>query len=93
MVSYRSIESANQILNEIDEDEFPYLTSKERFGIAHKPLSNINIISFSHLHGYLLFWVVYAASMPYTGGSEYCHRLHQKFASQWNLYAVFSGIR
>ena len=49
----RSIEAANQIFNEVDEDEFLSLPSKERFGITHKPLSVINILSASPLHGYL----------------------------------------
>ena len=49
----RSIEAANQIFNEIDEDEFLSLSSKVRFGITHTPLSDINILSASPLHGYL----------------------------------------
>ena len=49
----RSIESAFQIFEDVDEDEFLSLPSKDRFGITHKPLSDENILSASPLHGYL----------------------------------------
>ena len=49
----RSIKSSNQIFHEIEEDEFLSLLSKERFGITHKPLSDIDILSTPPLHDYL----------------------------------------
>ena len=49
----RSIDSANQIFDEMNEEEFLSLPSKERFGITHKPTSDVNILSASPLHGYL----------------------------------------
>ena len=49
----RSIHSANQIFDDMDEEEFLSLRSKERFGITHKPSSDLNNLSASPFHGYL----------------------------------------
>ena len=49
----RFIDSALQIFEEVNEDEFFSLPSKERFGISHRPTSEENILSASPLHGYL----------------------------------------
>ena len=49
----RTIESAKEIFDELGEEELLALPHKERFGITAKPLSDINILSVSPLHGYL----------------------------------------
>ena len=88
----RSIEKAFQIFEDVDEDEFLSLPSKDRLGITHKSLSDENILSASLFHGYLRFlgglcnwYIIY--SQERKGG----HHLHRKFTSQWNSSVVFSG--
>ena len=49
----RSISLALKIFNEVDENEFISLPSKDRFGITHKPLLDENILSAFSLYGYL----------------------------------------
>lgn len=48
----RSISSSKKIFETVDPEEFLALPSKERFGITHQPISNIDIISASPLHSY-----------------------------------------
>ncbi|KAI6651375.1 hypothetical protein LOD99_5342 [Oopsacas minuta] len=49
----RLISDAWQLFDEVNEDDFFKLPSKQRLGITHKPTSDINIIAASPLHAYL----------------------------------------
>ena len=48
----RFIDSAIQIFTEVDIDEFLTLPTKDRFGLAHEPTSEENIIPASPLQDY-----------------------------------------
>ena len=48
----RTITKALDIFDNVDTDTFLSLTSKDRFGLTHEPLSNIDIIPASPLHSY-----------------------------------------
>ena len=48
----RFISDAKLIFETVDREEFLSLQSKERFGLTHEPISNIEIISASPLHSY-----------------------------------------
>ena len=48
----RFISDAKLIFETVDREEFLSLQSKERFGLTHEPISNIDIISASPLHSY-----------------------------------------
>ncbi|KAI6660737.1 Dna-mediated transposase [Oopsacas minuta] len=53
----RLISDAGQLFDDVNEDHFLKLPSKQRLGITHKPTSDINIIAASPLHAYLcVFW-------------------------------------
>ena len=49
----RSIQLARVIFLEVDEDEFLARPPSTRFNITHKPISAIDILSASPLHGYI----------------------------------------
>ena len=49
----RSIQLAREIFLEVDEDEFLAKPSSARFNITHKPISAIDILPASPLHGYI----------------------------------------
>ncbi|KAI6661463.1 hypothetical protein LOD99_13335 [Oopsacas minuta] len=49
----RLISDAWQLFDDVNEDDFLKLPSKQRLGITHKPTSDINIIAASPLHAYL----------------------------------------
>ena len=49
----RSIQLAREIFLEVDEDEFLARPSSARFNITHKPISAIDILPASLLHGYI----------------------------------------
>ena len=49
----RSIQLAREIFLEVDEDEFLARPSSARFNITHKPISAIDILPDSPLHGYI----------------------------------------
>ncbi|KAI6651924.1 hypothetical protein LOD99_4803 [Oopsacas minuta] len=49
----RYITDANQLFDDINEDEIFALPSKKRCGITHHPTSEINILAASPLHAYL----------------------------------------
>ena len=48
----RTITAAKEIFSYIDEEEYLSLPSKERFGLTHQPVSDIDVISASPLHSY-----------------------------------------
>ena len=48
----RTISSAKEIFTTVDTDEFFFLPSQQRFGLTHKPISEIDIIPASPLHTY-----------------------------------------
>ena len=90
----RFIKSDNQIFHEIDEDEFLSLPSKERFGITLKPLSDIDILSASPLHGYLgIFGWFMQLVYHLQAGTKKWTRTSPKFTNLWNLFVVSSGRR
>ncbi|KAI6658815.1 hypothetical protein LOD99_15140 [Oopsacas minuta] len=49
----RLISDAWQLFDDVSEDDFLKLPSKQRLGITHKPTSEINIVAASLLHAYL----------------------------------------
>ena len=49
----RSVQLAREIFLEVDEDEFLARPSSIRFNITHKPISSIDILPASPLHGYI----------------------------------------
>ena len=48
----RHIADAKELFNYVDRDEYLSLPHSDRLGMTHEPLSNINILSASHLHSY-----------------------------------------
>ena len=48
----RTITAAKEIFSYVDEEEYLSLPSKERFGLTHQPVSDINVISASPLYSY-----------------------------------------
>ena len=51
----RSIQIAREIFLEVDEDEYLARPPSTRFNITHKPISAIDILPASPLHGYTRF--------------------------------------
>ena len=52
----RTITAAKEIFSDVDEEEYLSLPSKERFGLTHQPVSDINVNSASPLHSYACFF-------------------------------------
>ena len=48
----RTISAARSIFDSVDTEDFLSLPSKQRFGLTHEPLSNIDIMPASPLHTY-----------------------------------------
>ena len=46
----RSVSDTKILFDEINEEEFLSLTSNQRFNLAHKPISELNLIPSSQLH-------------------------------------------
>ena len=57
----RSISAAKELLNSVNKEEFLSLPSEERFGLTHKPISDIDIIC-SCL--YVYFQMVHDPNLP-----------------------------
>ena len=63
----RAIQQARDIFLEVDEDEFLSRPPSTRFNITHQPISSIDILPASQLHGYIR---IFSWLMNLTFGSE-----------------------